>query len=429
MKLVIIGGGSAYTPDILQSLLAEAHLFAGWEWVLHDVNGEAAAVVADLGRALIRRAGADIRLTASTDREAALVGARFVLAQPRPGGFPARGLDEKIPLRHDLIGQETVGAGGFSFAWRSIPVAVGIAADMQRLCPEAWLISYTNPAGMVCEAVTRLYPHARFLALCDMPTGLQWEAARLLRVDPHRLHLDYRGINHAGWVQSITLADGTDLLPRVLRWAPLLFFADWLPVGEFSGTLRLIRRTGKLPDPYLRYYYYPDQIVARLRSRRETRADEVMKKVGRLYDHYREQAAAPEPRLRLHRGHASHGDLAAAVIRTMAAGRQARFVVQQRHGGQVGGLPAGRAAQFPALVGPDGWTPLPVAPLPEPEGELIRTIQDAENMNVTATLNGSREQAVAAMAMNPLVGNSALAERVVEELLAAHRPYLPTFFH
>lgn len=428
MKLVIIGGGSAYTPDILQSLLAEAALFNGWEWVLQDVDEQAAGIIAALGRALVRQAGAEIRVSHTTDRAAALAGSRFVLAQPRPGGLAARALDERIPLRYGLIGQETVGAGGFSFAWRSIPVALEIVAEMRRLCPEAWLISYTNPAGMVTEAVTRLYPDARFLALCDMPTGLQWEAARLLRVDPHRLELAYRGINHAGWVAAITLDGREDVLPRVLRWAPWLFFAEWLPVGEFSGTVRLIRRTGKLPDPYLRYYYFADQIAARLRRGRETRADVVMRRVRRLYAHYQEQARAERPRLRLHRGHASHSDLSAAVIRAMVAGRRARFVIQQRHPGHVGGLPPGQAAQFPAEVGPEGWTPLPVAPLPEPEGELIRTIQAAEALNVTAALNGSRTQAVEALAANPLVRDRRLAERLADELLAAHRPYLPTFF-
>lgn len=428
MKLTIIGGGSAYTPDILQSLLAEAHLFQGWEWVLHDVDQRAAGIIAQLGRALIRQAGAEIRLSHTLDREAALAGARYVLAQPRPGGLKGRSLDEKIPLRHGLLGWETVGAGGFAFAWRAIPVALEIVRDMRRLCPEAWLISYTNPAGMVCEAVIRTFPDARFLALCDMPTGLQWEAARLLRVDPHRLGLEYRGINHAGWVARLLLDGREDVLPRLLTWARRLFVADWLPPGEFAGTVRLIRRHGKLPDPYLRFYYFTAEIVARLLRSRETRADVVMRKVRRLYDHYQEQARSPRPRLTFHRGHAAHSDLSAAVIRTLAAGRRALFVIQQRNGGHVGGLPAGHAAQFPAEVSPAGWTPLPVAPLPEPEGELIRSIQAAEILNVEAVLGGSREQAVAAMAANPLVRDPRKAAQLVEEFLAAHRPHLPTFF-
>ncbi|MCG0238050.1 MAG: hypothetical protein L6E13_01920 [Firmicutes bacterium] len=426
-KLTIVGGGSAYTPDILQSLLAEPQLFAGWEWVLHDVNQEAARIVAALGRALVRAAGAEIRVRHTTDRAEAVAGARFVLAQPRPGGLQARSLDEKIPLRHGVLGQETLGAGGFAFAWRSIPVVLDLVAEMRRLAPEAWLISYTNPAGMVTEAVTRVYPDARFIGLCDMPTGVQWELARVLRVDPHRLELEYRGINHAGWIESVRLDGKEDLLPRVrrlARWLPV----GWLPVGEVTGTLRLIQQHGRIPDPYLRYYYFRDAIVARLRRRRRTRADEVMTTVRRLYDHFAAEARSERPRLRLHRGHASHSDLAAAVIRAMVAGRRERFIIQQRNPGHLGGLPPGRAAQFPALVGPEGWEPLPVTPLPEPEAALIRQIQEAEALNVTATLEGDRAKAVEAMALNPLVGSRPLAERLVEELLAAHRPYLPTFF-
>lgn len=426
-KLAIVGGGSAYTPDILASLLVEKELFAGWEWVLHDVDERAVGIIAALARAMVRSSGAEVRVSHTTDRTQALTGARFVLAQPRPGGLKSRSLDEKIPLRHGVLGQETLGAGGFAFAWRSIPVALELVAEMRRLAPEAWLISYTNPAGMVAEAVTRTYPDARFLALCDMPTGVQWELARVLRVDPHRLELEYRGINHGGWIESVRLDGEQDLLPRVrrmARWLPV----RWLPVGEATGTIRLLQEHGRIPDPYLRYYYYTDAIVSRLRKRRRTRADEVMARVRMLYDHFQAEARAERPDLRVHRGHASHSDLAAALIRNMVAGRRGRFIIQQQNRGHLQGLPPGRAAQFPAMVGPDGWEPLPVTPLPEPQAELIRQIQEAEYRNVSATLAGDRAQAVEAMALNPLVGSRPLAERLVEELLAAHRPYLPTFY-
>lgn len=427
LKLAIVGGGSAYTPDILASLLAEADLFAGGEWILHDLDADAVTCIALLARGLARAAGAAITVRWTLDLDEALNGARFVLAQPRPGGLVARGLDEKIPLRHGVIGQETLGPGGLSFAWRSIPVALDIAGRMQRLAPEGWLISYTNPAGMVTEAVTRRYPGLRFLGLCDMPTGVQWYAARALRVDPHRLYLDYRGINHAGWIAAVRLDGERDLQPRLralARWLP----AAWFPPGELPGTIRLLQEHGCLPDPYLRYYYYRDAMLAYLRRRAETRADEVRRRVKALYAYFGRQARSERPVLRRHRGHASHGDLAAAVIRTLAAGRRERFVIQQVHRGHVGGLPPGRAAQFPAVVGPQGWEPLPVPPLPEPEGELIRAIQAAEALNVDAALSGDRALAVTAMAANPLVPSRAVAERLVSELLAAHRPHLPQFY-
>lgn len=425
-KFVIVGGGSAYTPDILATLLRDAAAFAGWEWVLHDVDERSAAIIAALARRMVRAVGADIRVRHTLDREDALTGARFVLAQPRVGGLKARALDEKIPLRHGVIGQETIGPGGFAFAWRTIPVMVAVVQTMQRVAPDGWLISYANPAGMVTEAIIRTWPQARFIGLCDMPTGLQWGMGQVLRVDPHRLELDYRGINHGGWVASVRRDGEVDVLPRLrqtARWWP----AGLLPLNEWTGAVRLFRRHGQVPDPYLRYYYFRDEMLRHLRRSARTRAEVVQAKVRNLYDHFAVQARADLPSLRIHRGHASHFDLAASLIRTMVRGGRSRFVIQQQNPG-IGGLLPGHAAQFPALVGPDGWTPLPAAPLPEAEGELIRTIQAAEAANVTAALTGSREEAVAAAAANPLVPSRKLAERLVDELLQAHRPYLPQFF-
>lgn len=426
-RLVIVGGGSAYTPDILVSLLAEADRFAGWEWVLHDVDRRSVEVVAGLGQALVRAAGAEIRVRHTLDLAEALAGARFVLAQPRPGGLRHRALDERIPLRHGVPGQETVGPGGLSFAWRSIPVMVELARQIRRLAPQAWLIAYTNPAGMVCEALLRTSPGLRFLCLCDVPAALRREVARVLRVDPSRLQLEYRGINHAGWVARALLDGHVDVTPRLRRLARLVP-VEWLPLTEVTGTVRLLKEHGALPDPYLRYYYYPRLVLRQLRRARRTRAEVLEERVERLYRHFRQETARPRPRLRLHRGHAAHGDLAAEIIRGMVAGRTGRYVIQQRSDGHLGGLPAGHAAQFPAEVGPDGWRPLDVPPLEPGRAGLIRQIQAAELRNVDAALSGDRAAAVEAMELNPLVPSRRVAERLVEELLAAHRPYLPQFY-
>lgn len=427
-KLVIVGGGSAYTPDIIMGLLAEPGLFAGWEWVLHDVDAYHARIMAALVTRLAHAAGAEVRVRHTGDLAEAVANAGYILAQPRPGGLRHRALDERIPLRLGCIGQETVGPGGFAFAWRSIPVMMDLLATVARLAPAAWVISYTNPAGMVTEAVIRQFPTARFIGLCDMAPGLQMALARVLRVDPQRLELDYRGINHGAWVDRILLDGRQDLLPRVLklaRWIP----AGLLPLNEITGAVRLLQATGRLGDPYLRYYYFTTAALARLRAARRCRAEVVMARVSRLYRHYQAESIQQRPHLRLHRGHASHGDMAARLIRDLVAGRPARQIIQQRNPGHLHGLPAGQAAQFPALVEPAGWQPLPVPPLPEPQAELLRRVQAAEGRNVAAALSGDRAEAVAAMAMNPLVPDRRLAARLVEELLAAHRPFLPQFYH
>lgn len=428
MKLVIIGGASAYTPDIVDGLLKERQVFAGWELALHDVDAENLEVIARLARGMVRAAGANLTVTATTDRAQAVTGARFILTQPRVGGLKARALDERIPLKYGVIGQETLGPGGLSFAWRTIPLVLEIVDEVQRLAPEAWIINYANPAGMVTEAVIRKYPEARFIGLCDMPTGVEWAIGKLLRVDFHRVKLDYAGINHGGWSERVLL-DGEDVMPRLHRWARVLGPVAGLfpPLSEELGTLRLMRTYGMVPDPYLRYYYYRDRMVRKLQRAAKTRAEVLMERLPLLYGHYEAAGASDKPVLSMHRGHQSHSDLASQVIAAMAAGRRSRFVIQQRNDGAVPNLPIGEAAQFPAWVDSTGWQSIKVAPIPDSVAPLIQQVKASESLNVRSVLEGEAGLAVQAAETNPLVPNRQTAETIVHELIKAHREYLPQF--
>lgn len=427
-KFLLIGGASAYTPDILLGLLREPATVSGWEVWLHDLDQPNLRLMGRLTERLAAAAGVDWQVRTTTDRREAIQGADFILAQPRVGGLQGRHLDEQIPRELGLVGQETLGAGGFAFAWRTIPVILGTIAEAQELAPKAWVINYANPAGMVTEAVVRRFPGARFIGLCDMPAGLLQTVASLLRVDPHRVTGDWTGINHAGWGRQVYI-DGEPALGRIRGLARLGgLLSGLLPLNEVTGTLRLYRRFGLLPDAYLRYYYHTNEMVARLSRQRKTRAEQVQARLPALYAHYQAVADGREPRLKLHRGHSSHADLASTVILTMAAGRKARFIIQQANQGQLPDLPVGRAAQFPAMVGPDGWAPIPQEELPAELSALLRQIQAAEGLNVEAALTGDRARAVEAMAAAPLVGDRAKGELLVERFLAAHRPYLPQFW-
>jgi 6-phospho-beta-glucosidase len=429
LKLVIIGGASAYTPDIIAGLLKERETFAGCELALQDIHEPNLALIARLARGMVRASGAEIRVTATVEREEAIKGASFILTQPRIGGLKARALDERIPLKYGVIGQETLGPGGLSFAWRTIPLMLEIVAECQRWAPEAWVINYANPAGMVTEAVIQRFPGARYIGLCDMPTGVQWAIGKLLRVDYHRIDLDYAGINHCGWSGRVLL-DGEDILERLYRWAFWLGpVAGILPLTEETGTLRLFREQRLVPDPYLRYYYYRDRVLRKLQRTGRTRAEELIEKLPRLYGHYEAAGAADQPVLTMHRGHPSHSDLASQVIASMAAGRRRRFVIQQRNGGAVPNLPAAQAAQFPAWVSAAGFERIPVQPLPDAAAPLIAQVKESEMLNVEATLKGDRKLAIEAAAANPLVVRRSLAEPIISELLRAHAPYLPQFGH
>lgn len=427
MKLVIIGGASAYTPDIIAGLLHEREVVDGGELILQDIDAVYLPIIANLARGMARVAGANLTVTATTDRTEAIAGADFILAQPRVGGFKGRALDERIPLKYGVIGQETLGPGGLSFAWRTIPLILEIVDEVQRLAPQAWIINYANPAGMVTEAVIRRFPQARFIGLCDMPTGVQWGIGKLLRVDFHRVALDYAGINHGGWSQRVLL-DGEDVTERLRRWGRLLGpLAGLLPLTEETGTVRLLGEFGLVPDPYLRYYYDKERILRKLQRSGQTRAQVLMERLPTLYRHYEEVAAQERPVLKLHRGHQSHSDLASQVITAMATGRRTRFVIQQRNGGAVPNLPADAAAQFPAWVDASGWERICMPPIPEAVAPLIQQVQEAEALNVQAVLEGDPGLAVQAAAANPLVPNRRVAEAVIHDLLQAHRKYLPTF--
>lgn len=427
VKLTIVGGASAYTPDIIAGLLRQKSVFMGWELALHDIDRPRLDHMRRLVAGMARTADTELTVTATSDRTEALTGADYILTQPRVGGLTARALDERIPLSHGVIGQETLGPGGFSFAWRTIPLMLEILAEVRRVAPTAWVINYANPAGMVTEAVIRRFPDARFIGLCDMPTGIEWALGKLLRVDYRRISLDYGGINHGGWSERVLL-DGSDVMPRLLRWGRVLGpIAGVLPLTEETGTLRLFREHRMIPDPYLRYYYFKDRILSKLKRERRTRAEVLMDRLPRLYGHYEAAGAMHRPVLTMHRGHQSHGDLASQVIATMASGRRARFVIQQRNGGAVPGLPPEEAAQFPALVSSDGWEPIPVPALPDGLTRLLRQVKAAESTNVQASLTGNLALAVEAAAANPLVPNQEVARTIIHQLADAHRQYLPQF--
>jgi len=425
-KFVIVGGGSAYTPGICEALLREGDCFAGWELCLFDIHPGHLEIVGRLCRNLARAAGADLRVTWTGDRDEAFTGARFVLNQIRAGGLEARSLDEKIPLGYGIVGQETVGPGGLAFAWRSIPACVEIARAVVRCAPDAWLINYANPAGMVTEAVLKAVPGARIVGLCDMPEGVQWALALLLRRHPDRLQIDNSGLNHCGWMR-LYARDGRDLTPMLRRW--LRWLPAWLlPEHYAMPMLALFQRYGLIPSPYLRYYYFPRRMLRQALATRRTRADAVQARLPRLYAHYAEQARAEQPRLRERRGLAVHGDLAVRVIAAMLSGRRERHVVNQLNGGAVPGLPADRVAEFPVLVGADGFTPLPQAPLPAGLLPLLQQVKASEALAVDAALSGDVALATEAMAASPLVPSPAVAAALTHDLLQAHRAHLPQFF-
>ncbi|MGE5559481.1 MAG: hypothetical protein ACM3XN_00285 [Chloroflexota bacterium] len=426
-RIVIIGGASAYTPGIIESIIREADVLEGFDIVLMDVDQERLTTVWRLSKQMVRASGRQFGVTMTLDRRVALKNADFVLTQYRIGGLAARAIDERLPMKYGLIGQETVGAGGLSFAWRSIPVAREIAREMAELCPEAWLLNYANPARQVTEAILRDGAFTRVIGLCDEMVGVRDAIARLMRVDHRRLALDTFGINHCNWITNLTL-DGWPVLPRLQRSARFIP-AGVLPDWRARVLVQLLRRFGAIPSPYLGYFYFGAEALARQRRAQRTRAEEIMARLPAIYAHYDEQAAAERPRLTKRRGVPGHGDLAVSVIAAIVADRGDLQTVNIPGLGRMPGFRPGSVVELTARIGRAGAEPVGDVTVPDglaTQAALIRTVAAAEDLNIEAAMTGSVDKAVAAMAAHPLVGPRAAAP-LTAELLAAHQDNLPQF--
>lgn len=426
-RIVIIGAASAYTPGIIESLIVEAATtLTGWDVVLMDIDQPRLQTIWRLAKQMVKAAGVSLGVTMTLDRRVALKGANFVLTQMRVGGLTARALDERLPQKYGLIGQETVGAGGLGFAWRTIPVMLEIAREMRELCPNAWLINYANPTRQVTEALLRDGTFTRVIGLCDEPGGVLAELAKVLRVSPDRINADNYGINHCGWLCNVTL-DGRPLLPRLrtfARFVPVTLLKGW----EARIVVQLLRRYGALASPYLGYFYLREERLAHQRRARQTRAEVIMDQLPDIYAHYDEQAGAARPHLTKRRGFPVHGDLAVSVIAAIVGDRRVRQIVNIPGQGMMPGFPPSTVVELVAEVGANGATPLSVPPPDESLTRLVRTVRLAEDLNIEAALTGSVDKAVAAMVAHPLVG-PASARALTFDLLAAHRQYTPQFPH
>lgn len=417
MKIAVIGGGSTYTPELLGGFIREERALGLAELWLVDVDAQRLDVVGGFCRRMARAAGARFAIHLATDRSRALDGAAFVLTQIRVGGQAGRHRDIQLGLRHGLVGQETTGVGGCAKALRTIPVLLDLAEEMRARCPEAWLINFTNPSGLVTEALLR-HGQARAIGLCNIPITLQLEIAARLGVDERRVQLDYVGLNHLGWVRRVLL-DGQDVLPTMLehllgagRPANLPEELDFHP--EFLRALRMV------PNSYLHYYYATRRAVEELRAAPRDRAQEVMEIERELLSHYADPAQDAPPPALARRGGAHYSTAALRLICAIHADRGERQVVNVASGGAVPGLEAASVAEVPCRVDGTGAHPLPLEPLPPEIRGLLQHVKAYEELTIEAAVRRSRRHAVLALAAHPLVADAALAVTLADEIAAEH---------
>ena len=419
VKIAVVGGGSTYTPELVEGFARRAARLPIEELVLLDTDAERLAVVGGLARRMLDRLGWPGRLTLTGDRDGAIDGADFVLIQLRVGGQAARLVDETLPPRFGVIGQETTGAGGFAKALRTIPVVLELAEITgRRAAPGAWIVDFTNPVGIVTQAL--LDAGHRALGLCNVAINIQRLVAERLGVAADRVALEHVGLNHLSWERAARV-DGVDRLPELIAGD-----TDWL-TDHVGMPRELFQALGVIPSYYLHYYYETANVVADQRNGL-TRAQEVMDIEARLLDLYRDETLTEKPALLAERGGAFYSEAAAQLIASLHDGAGDVQVVDLRNDGALPDLPDAAVVEIPARIDRDGAHALPLAPLaPEMRG-LVQAAKAYEELTVAAALSGDRRTALRALIANPLVGEWAIAEPLLDALLEANRAYLPRFF-
>ncbi|WP_242895486.1 6-phospho-beta-glucosidase [Actinomadura litoris] len=415
MKLTVIGGGSTYTPELVDGLARMRADLPVSELVLADPDAGRLELVGGLARRMLARAGHPAAVVTTGDLDAAVEGATVVLLQLRVGGQAARHVDETLPLACGCVGQETTGAGGLAKALRTVPVVLDIAERVTALAPDAWIIDFTNPVGIVTRAL--LDAGHRTAGLCNVAIGVQRRAAKLLDVPPERVSLGHAGLNHLTWVRSIDV-DGADVLPKLLEE-----HAEDL-AGAASMPAAFIRGLGAVPSYYLRYFYRHDQVVEELRGAR-SRAEEVAALERDLLDMYADPALDTKPARLEERGGAFYSEAAVQLAASLLTGRGDAQVVNVRNGGTLPFLDDRAVIEVPARITAAGPEPLPVPPLEPLFAGLVAHVSAYEELALDAALRGGVDRVARALLAHPLVGQADLADRLAGDLVAANREHLP----
>jgi 6-phospho-beta-glucosidase len=417
MKLCVIGAGSSYTPELMEGLISHARELGLSQVWLMDIDERRLEIVGGLARRMAAAASAPFQTVLTSERDRALDGSSFVIAQIRVGGMQARIKDERIPLRHGIIGQETTGPGGFAKALRTVPVMVGIARDMERLCPGAWLINFTNPSGLVTEAVCR-YSRVRALGLCNGPIGMQARLARLLEVQPQQVTMDYLGLNHLGFVRRV-FVNGADVTSLALEKAEKNA-SEW--EAEFIRTFSLI------PNSYLRYYYARDEALREQQAASQTRGEIVAGIEAELLRIYAGPALDHKPPELSKRGGANYSQAAVAVILALTGENPRTEIVNVRNDGAIPDLPPDSVVEIPAALSSAGATPAQCGSLPDEVRGLVQAVKAYELLTIRAGMDGDRKVSLQALVAHPLVLSLSVARGLLDDLLEAHRELLPQFF-
>ncbi|WP_025852069.1 6-phospho-beta-glucosidase [Paenibacillus ehimensis] len=428
LKVVVIGGGSSYTPELIEGFIVHHDRFPVTDlWLVDIPEGEhKLRIVGQLAQHMVEKSKLPIAVRLTTNRREALAGADFVTTQLRVGLLEARIRDETIPLRYGMIGQETTGPGGMMKALRTIPVLLDIAKDMEELCPDAWMLNFTNPAGMVTEAILN-HSKIRAVGICNSPIGVYKWLAGLYEVPMERIYAEFVGLNHLHWVTQVRI-DGESKLEELLANRDG-YSAKNVPQYEWNASF--IRSLGAIPTYYLKYFYLTEEMLAdqvESSAREGTRAEVVKRLEDELFELYKDPELAEKPKQLEKRGGAYYSEAAVKLMTSLYNDTRDIQTLNVRNQGILDFLPADACIEVNCVVTKQGPIPLPVSLVPEAAKGLIHAVKTYERLAIAAAVSGDRGLALQALAHHPLVTSVNKAEPMLEEMLEQNKAFLPHFF-
>lgn len=431
LKIVVIGGGSSYTPELIEGLLQRKNeLPVGELWLVDiDKGQKKVEIIASLARRMIKKTGLNIKVVATLDRRQALSGADFVCSQFRAGCLEGRIRDERIALKYGMIGQETNGLGGFSNACRTIPIALDICKDMEELCPDAWLLNFTNPSGMVTEAVLK-YSKIKAVGLCNVPVIMQKGVARTLDTSENKVVMQVAGLNHMIWARKILL-DGKDRLSFVIN--EIISGNDQLVpqnIPPFAWPKDLLSKMGMIPCAYLRYYYMSEDIMSQELNEAKgegTRAEIVKALEERLFELYSDPKLNYKPKELEKRGGQYYSDAACELMSAIYNDKRTLMHINTRNDGAIQGLPDDCVVEVTSLITKSGPLPLNVPPFPMDTLRLLQLMKEFEILTVEAAVTGDINLATRALILNPLVKTGTLLDEALKETVQMNLDFMPQF--
>lgn len=431
LKIATIGGGSSYTPELMEGFIKRYEELPIKEIWLVDVEAgrEKQEIVGAMAQRMWDASPYDVKVHTTLDREEALRDADFVTTQFRVGQLNARVKDERIPFSYGLLGQETNGAGGMFKAFRTIPVILEVVEDMKRLCPNAWLINFANPSGMVTEAVLRYGKWDRVIGLCNVPVMAKMTEAIMLDRPVEDLIYKFAGVNHFHWHKVADKA-GNDVTPLIID--KLYQEDNGLPKNIHGVPFyrEQLDEMNMIPCGYHQYYYRAEEMLAHGLEEYATvgtRAEQVKALEAELFELYRDPALNYKPKQLEERGGAYYSDAACETIASIYANKNTEIVVSTRNDGAVPDLPADCAVEVTAYLGAQGARNVAFGPLPTAERGWLQVMKAMELLTIEAAVTGIYALALQAFTINPLIPSGATAKQVMDELFVAHKAYLPQF--